>query len=259
MYVYVGKLDWFDYAKNECITVVTPAGFTLQEPVCVYWQWTVDGSGHEKANVVQEGAFKSVVKTASEYRIGFQFDYYSFEGSVSGNFGTLSLIMSNPQGDTAPISLSLKYSDSMRAPSALVFTGKLNWFEYATNEMVTLIIPDTVRDNEPVVLSYQWTKDNAGISNNNYTVRSKLQAVSTQSNGNFCAQFDDGHYTFTLHKTDERHMLSMTNPFGDRDQRESYYLTQTDFLDAKKVNIFLVIDPLAHLSYLWPRLQLISL
>ncbi|KAE9391219.1 kinase-like protein [Gymnopus androsaceus JB14] len=59
------------------------------------------------------------------------------------------------------------------------------------------------------------------ISNNNHTASSKLQGVSTQSNGDFCPQFNDGH--------DEGHMLSMANPSGEPDQREPYNLTQRDF------------------------------
>ena len=53
MYVYNGKLDWYDYAKNECITLVFPAGFALKDPVCAYWQWTADAKGVEKSNTYQ--------------------------------------------------------------------------------------------------------------------------------------------------------------------------------------------------------------
>ena len=53
MYVYNGKLDWYDYAKNECITLVFPADFALKDPVCAYWQWTADAKGVEKSNTYQ--------------------------------------------------------------------------------------------------------------------------------------------------------------------------------------------------------------
>jgi hypothetical protein len=53
MHVYIGKLNWFEYAQNECITVVFPAGFVLKGPVCAYWQWTVDAEGNVKSNCTQ--------------------------------------------------------------------------------------------------------------------------------------------------------------------------------------------------------------
>ena len=51
MFIYNGKFNWLDYASDETITVVFPAGFALNDPVSAYWQWTVDAQGNKKPSV----------------------------------------------------------------------------------------------------------------------------------------------------------------------------------------------------------------
>ncbi|KAG7096267.1 hypothetical protein E1B28_003715 [Marasmius oreades] len=60
MYIYNGKLNWYEYAVNETITVVFPAGFALNDPVCAFWQWTVDGAGNKKAMTTPLGFINTV-------------------------------------------------------------------------------------------------------------------------------------------------------------------------------------------------------
>ena len=64
----------------------------------------------------------------------------------------------------------------MRVPSTSVFTGKLNWFEYSQNEMVTLIIPGEIADGEPVFLNRQWTKDAEDYHKTNNAVNDTITA-----------------------------------------------------------------------------------
>jgi hypothetical protein len=159
MHVYTGKLNWFEYAQNECITVVFPAGFALKGPVCAYWQWTVDAEGNVKSNCTQvqyllawcgtiavihpsyfqEGSITIITNTTNQYYVHFAFSYYAFEGSISADFKSLSLKMLNPGGEAQDVWLSLLHSDAVHVPSISVFTGKLHWFEYSQNEMVTLV------------------------------------------------------------------------------------------------------------------------
>ena len=51
MFIYNGKFTWLNYASNETITVVFPAGFALNDPVSAYWQWSTDALVHKKATV----------------------------------------------------------------------------------------------------------------------------------------------------------------------------------------------------------------
>ncbi|RYP59506.1 hypothetical protein DL769_008496 [Monosporascus sp. CRB-8-3] len=236
MYVYVGKLNWYEYAKDECITIVFPAGFAINDPVCAYWQWTVDGSGNKKTNTAQRGLITSVTKTAREYRVRFSFDYYAFEGLVTTDFNALSLTMSNPSGDQRSVSLSLHDHNAVRIPTTSVFIGKLHWFEYSESEMVTLVIPGEVANGEPVILSHQWTKDGKGNAKTNHTVSGTMTAVQHKSDGSVSAKFDDGYYTydFTVAKAGTNLLLDMANPSNQHDSNAPYYLKQTDFRDMSK-------------------------
>ena len=240
MYVYVGKLNWPKYAENECITIVFPAGFALKDPVCAYWQWTVDGAGVQKNNHVQEGFITSVTNTTSEYRVRFPFDYYAFEGTVAADFALLSLEMTSPGGERHPVSLSLEHGDDGRVPSASVFTGKLNWSKYSQNEMVTLTVPGDVANGEPVVLSYQWTVDGSGVAKKNHIVKDTLKSVDSSSDGAVTAKFGDGYYKFkfTVPKSSGGDVvLHMGEPSGDAYSGGPYNLKQTDFRDLRKKKV----------------------
>ncbi|KAJ6477018.1 hypothetical protein C8R45DRAFT_1158258 [Mycena sanguinolenta] len=243
MYVYVGKLNWFEYAQNECITVVFPAGFALMDPVCAYWQWTVDATGNAKSNCTQEAFITSVTNTADQYYLRFQFSYHAFKGYVSADFSSLSLkMLVDPQGEMRDVSLSLLRGDAVRVTSTSVFTGKLHWFEYSQNEMVTLVIPGEVANGEPVILIHQWTEDAAGNPKANHTVSGTLRTVDVRSNGDLSATFDDGEYyrfDFMLRKSYNDVVLSMTNPSGHHDSRAPYNLKQTDFRNFRKKALIL--------------------
>lgn len=189
----------------------------------------------------------SVTKTNSEYRVRFQLDnYYTFEGTVLTDFSSVSLPMSNPQGATASVSLLLQRGDSVRVPSTSVFTGKLNWFQYSQNEMVTLIIPGDVADGEPVVLIHQWTIDGAGKRKTNRIVNGTMTAVRSETSGSVSAMFKDsnnyGRYDFTLSKASNNLMLRMTNLTGQRDLSAPYDLKQTDFRDLRKQKVRMLIE-----------------
>ncbi|KAJ8122242.1 hypothetical protein ONZ43_g1515 [Nemania bipapillata] len=231
MYLYVGKLNWSPYADNECITMVFPAGFALKDPVCAYWQWTIDGAGVRNKNCTQEGLITSVSNTTKEYRVRIPFYSYAFEGTVSTDFSSLSLEMMNSAGDKSSVNLSLNYSNGVRVPCASVFTGKLNWFESLKNEMATLTIPGELENDEPVILTHQWTLDSFGKPKKNSIVNGKLRSVKSGSNDTITAQFDNGYYTYklTIPSSRDQVVLQMTNPSGDVDSSGPHTLSQTDF------------------------------
>lgn len=249
MYIYVGKLNWLYYAYNECITIVFPAGFALKDPVCAYWQWTVSGSGEEKANNSQEAFIDSVTNTNSDYRVRFSFAYYTFEGTISADLNSLSLTMSDPLDHTGPVSLSLQFGNSGRVPSTSVFTGKLDYLSYSKNEMLTFIIPGEMAKGEPVVLSYQWTVDGRGNAKTNHTVVTTMTACDAEPNGYVSAKFEDGFYLFDfiVRKGNDDLVLSMTDPAGEIDKNSPYRLHQTDFRDLRKKKVRLLHESLLFL------------
>ena len=246
MYIYVGKLNWFEYAENECITIVFPAGFALKDPVCAYWQWTVTGSGERNANNPQEAFIDSVTNTSSDYRVQFSFGYYAFEGSVSADFKSASLKMSNPQGETSPVTLSLQHSDAVRVPSTSVFIGKLDWFQYSKNEMVILIIPGEVVAGEPVIMSRQWTEDSEGNMKPNHAVVCTITFAYPQSGGIVSATFRDGdyRYDFNLRRAISDLELYMYNEVDKPDVKATFHLHQRDFRDLRKKKVRLLVKGL---------------
>ncbi|KAJ7721596.1 hypothetical protein B0H16DRAFT_1790523 [Mycena metata] len=244
MYLFVGKLNYPTYADNECITFVFPVGFALKDPVCVYWQWTVDGQNNNKTNASQLGFITSVTKTNNPWQYYMRFSltgYYTFEGSVADGFGTLSLKMSQPGG--APVSdVSLWYagSDGVRVPSSRIFTGKLNWPGSMENETATLIIPGgDVVDDQPVFLSSQWSdKDKA-----NYTQNSTLANVALASNGDVSGTFGNAggfSHTFTLRQSDNSVVLTVSGPNNDPPTSPPFTLLPWDHRDLRKKKALIV-------------------
>jgi len=243
MYIYVGKLNWPYYAENELITVVFPAGFSLLDPVSAYWQWTVDASGNEKQNNVLHGRIKTVTKAGGGagygFKVQFEGDYYTFDCTTDADDPkSLRVTVSSPDQSHAISSLALKSSDGSRVLTTSAFTGKLDYFQYAANEMVTLILPAGIEDGKPVVLCFQWTEDDSGESKANHVVLATLRDVGFGDNGRFTGRFDDGYYTFDFlsGSSDSDMSMTMKDPDGKSDTHSPYKLTQTDFRNAKAGN-----------------------
>ncbi|EEB97796.1 hypothetical protein MPER_02814 [Moniliophthora perniciosa FA553] len=146
MYIYTGKLNWLQLAVNESITIVVPAGFALNDPICAYWQWTVTTQGQKKVNACFSTVIDNVSKTGDKYQVDFTFGgAWSFNAIVASDFNTFTATMRNPKGDRSkPMALARQYGNPGQVPSTSVYTGKLNWAKNAQNELVTLVIPGDV-------------------------------------------------------------------------------------------------------------------
>ncbi|KAI0770495.1 hypothetical protein C8Q74DRAFT_1369652 [Fomes fomentarius] len=95
----------------QCCTLVFPAGFALKDPLCAYWQWTVDGSGKEKSNTRQLDVISTVTKTAEQYKISISFHYYAFDAVIPDDFKSVMVTMRNPNGETATTTLMAQLTD----------------------------------------------------------------------------------------------------------------------------------------------------
>ena len=58
--VYTGKLNDKQWAEDEMVTLVIPAGFGPDAPVGLFYQWTVDAKGVPKRNQVDVGTLNCV-------------------------------------------------------------------------------------------------------------------------------------------------------------------------------------------------------
>ena len=144
--------------------------------------------------------------------------------------------MWNPKGDrSSPLTLARQYGDLARVPSTAVYTGKLNWFNYAENEMVALVVPKSVSNGAPVGLYYQWTVDGAGVKNSNHAVNATFRDVTTSADGGTKGTFDDGYYTFEATVLSNQQDVTIRMSNRDSDVSTSR-LNQTDFrgLGTKK-------------------------
>lgn len=147
--------------------------------------------------------------------------------------------MRNPQGErNSATNLQIQSSDAVRVPSTEVFTGKLNWWSYAQNEMITLVVPSGITNGAPVGFYHEWTVDGAGHAKSNHSVNATLSSVSTSANGNITGRFTDGYYTYqaTWLSGGKEATVRMSNPSGDNTTNN---MKHTDFrsLGTKKVGI----------------------
>ncbi|KAI3616770.1 hypothetical protein WG66_004144 [Moniliophthora roreri] len=233
MYIYNSKLNWFQYAVNEDITIVFPAGFALNDPVSAYWQWSVDASGVEKAN--------SAHSTLSlRLPINIKLTSHSATTASKSSSRTLTATMLNTKRDRSdPITLTQRYADPARVPSTVVYTGKLEWSKYAKNEMVTLIIPAGVSNGAPVTIMHQWTVDSGGNKKANHDIRGTFRDVTTSPSGDVKGTLEyPGYYTYevTVLNGGQEATVRMSNPGGSTTTNS---LKQTDFrgLGTKKALI----------------------
>uniref|UniRef100_A0A0W0FRH0 Uncharacterized protein n=1 Tax=Moniliophthora roreri TaxID=221103 RepID=A0A0W0FRH0_MONRR len=209
MYIYGGKLNWFQTAVNENIIFVVPAGFALNDPICAYWQWTT------KVNVCSSGVIDSVTNTGGKYQVNISFGQFLFNIIVASDFETLTVTMRNPKGDhSKPMPLDRQYGNFGEVPSTSVYTGKLNWLKNAQNEMITLVIPVDISNGAHVGLYYEWTVDSAGVKKKNHYINTIFREVTTLPNGDVKGTFDDGVYTFEVTMHDDQQVTALIVRFS---------------------------------------------
>ena len=241
MFIFTGKFNYSPYALNESITFVVPGELAAGKPIWSFWQWTVNYAGIEKANYVQYGTITSIDAPTSDgtRAISFKLPYYTFRGTVGPNNSTFDVVLRNPQDTTnlsQPMSLPLFYSDaSTDETPAVAYVGKLNWFTYAENEMVTLVLPQGFGVGAPVCLFFEWTQDSGGNKKAGWTGLDLLRQYSVGSDGTIKATFrgvkPDGqlsYYTWSVSvaKGQKEVMLGMKSEPGNTDSRGPYKLKE---------------------------------
>ncbi|KAI1791068.1 hypothetical protein LXA43DRAFT_451172 [Ganoderma leucocontextum] len=218
MFIYNGKFNWFNYASNETITIVFPAGFALNDPVSAYWQWTVDGKGNKKPSVANSGVVQSITKASDgSSRFLFSFGYYSFSATVTADFKTLTVEMRNPKGDASgPFDLGVTHINVTNIPSTVVYTGRLEWYSYAKDEMTTLVVPYGVAEGNFFGLYHQWTVNAQGVEKANAPINGVFQDVKIEADGRITAKFSASYYTYTFTFGGKEGSFVLSNPKGDK-------------------------------------------
>ncbi|KAG7086111.1 hypothetical protein E1B28_003625 [Marasmius oreades] len=194
MYTFNGKLNWSKTVVNQTITIVFPAGFALNDPVCAFWQWSEDASGNKKVNANELGFINTVTTKTGKYQVLAAFSHYSLDVTFASDSSTITATMSNPEDEHSDVAtLNRVYGNLVQFRSTVVFTGKINWSNPPLeNEMITLVIPNGISNGSPVGL-YQAT---SSVTNG---INKTFRNVTTSTNGEVKGTFDDGKgYTYEV-------------------------------------------------------------
>ncbi|KAI1791099.1 hypothetical protein LXA43DRAFT_1013480 [Ganoderma leucocontextum] len=218
MFIYNGKFNWFNYASNETITIVFPAGFALNDPVSAYWQWTVDAKDNKKASVAKSAVVQNVTTALDgSSSILFSFGYYHFDATVTADFKTLTVEMRNPKGDVSgPFDLGVTHVNPTNIPSTVVYTGRLGWYSYAKDEMTTLVVPYGVAEGNFFGLYHQWTVNAQGVEKANASINGVFQDVKIEADGRITAKFSASYYTYTFTFNGREGSFVLSNPKGEK-------------------------------------------
>ncbi|CAB4438659.1 unnamed protein product [Rhizophagus irregularis] len=170
MFIYCGKMNWEGYADNEEFTVILPFGSSrLDDPIHLYWQWTQNANGDTKVNVLSQTTITSVTQTGVQGEAKFSCihnDYYTFDITSKQDGAQLSIFMRNPAGYTSSEMILQKFSPSRKLsdadypmsperPLLRIYASKLNWYEYAVNELFIVVLPDGLDKDFPVTAHWQ--------------------------------------------------------------------------------------------------------
>lgn len=233
MHIFTGKFTWFQYAKDESIVIAMPSVLEAGQPVWGFWQWTVDAKSVQKSNSFQHGKIKSVgaPDAAGTRAIDFAFEYYSFSGTVAAHNASLTLTMRNPAGDTDPsdaFTLAVDYADEAGAPVARAYVGKLDWFHYVQNEMVTVVLPVGFGPGAPVCMFFEWS-ENKSLWAANTTLREYSREEGGELKATFRGYKETGEqswYIFNFEVTSDKQVMTlwMKNDPGSSDAKSPYKL-----------------------------------
>lgn len=112
-------------------------------------------------NVCAEGAINSVTTVKDEYKIGFFHErLLRFDAVVAADAKQITVTMNRSNRRSSPITLQLSYSEPSILPQSakcLVYTGKLNWLNYAVDDMIIVVVPNSLDWGEPICAYWQWT------------------------------------------------------------------------------------------------------
>ncbi|CAG8487775.1 374_t:CDS:1 [Gigaspora rosea] len=206
-------MNWYEYAQNEEFTVTFLYGASPNDPINLYWQWTKDAAGEIKGNVLYQTTITSVTQTGIPGEVKFNCtdnNYYKFDITSKQYGGQLSIFMRNTAGDTSSEMILQKYYPSQPQ----IYVGKLNWYDFAVNELFVVVFPSGIGEDLPVTAHWQWTKNSSGESKVNRDLTDK-QHKNSQDPQMF--YFGDGYYTFNCTADDKNKTLAVTmsNPSGD--------------------------------------------
>ncbi|KAF6803176.1 hypothetical protein CSOJ01_11091 [Colletotrichum sojae] len=195
MFVFLGKLNWGHYAKEESFVIVLPNGpVRAGDTAYMFFQWTKNYQGAKKPNWFQNIAIEKVSKIPCGSDVfTLKQNYYSWHVTTKDNYAKLDVVMSNPKNEKIPQNLKRIWQpkDNLTSGGTMrIWTGKVNWPKYASNEMGIFIVPDGFGEGKPVLSLWQWTK-NADCVQNFPSFRDMTQKIQPGFEGGVKFSFKD--------------------------------------------------------------------
>ncbi|KAM0421224.1 hypothetical protein ACHAPT_010944 [Fusarium lateritium] len=213
MFIYQGKLQWFEYGQDETLVVVLPNGFAREgDTAYVFSQWTVDAQGRKKYNWFQTLVVSGLKKTScGDDSFILKGAYYTWKISTQQTYGKLNITMSNPQNDKSNMTASRIWESKYGQDTGdiRIWTGKFNWPQFATNELAIFIAPEGLGDGKPILSLWQWTQNAKGASKDP-SFRNCVQKALDEPGcgcGNYQFTYTD-YYTITCTWNEKRRWRS---------------------------------------------------
>ncbi|KAI8664265.1 hypothetical protein NCS55_00934700 [Fusarium keratoplasticum] len=131
MFVYQGKLQWFNYGQDETLAVVLPNGFARDgDTAYIFSQWTVDAQGRKKYNWFQTLVVSNLTKTScGDDTFVLKGAYYTWKITTQQTYSKISITMSNPQKDKSTMTADRVWESKGEQDTgdARIWTGKFNY------------------------------------------------------------------------------------------------------------------------------------
>jgi chromosome segregation ATPase len=184
-FTYYGKL------KDELFVAILPKGTVeVDDPIHFYSQKQFMSYRARNVTVTDDG----------EDRITFQDGYYIFEAVTSKSYRSINLIRKSISGGQADTVALTRHYDQPQTATPLtpkIWTGAINFHEWASNESLIVIAPKGLGDARPIVALWQWSKDAKGTPKTlSYGV--SKQSLDGTSHEKFSFQQNE-YYTLVCH------------------------------------------------------------
>ncbi|CAM1511899.1 Fc.00g094120.m01.CDS01 [Cosmosporella sp. VM-42] len=224
MFIYSGKLKWQGYGEDETFVIILPNGpVRVGDSAYLFFQWTVDAKGVKKPNWFQNLIVSKASKTQSgDDTFVLAHHYYSWEITTQQVYGKLNVTMSNPTNFKSTMTLDRIWQSrgEQSTGTARIWTGKINWVQFASNEMAIFIVPEGFGDGKPVLSLWQWTVDGSG-NKKSPSFREAVQKLeSGAGNGVKFSYHSYYDLTCTWDKKTEKLAVHMKGPEANKDLGE---------------------------------------
>lgn len=164
MFVYEGRLNWGNSARDETAAIILPSGtMRAGDPVFILSQWTRDSGGNMKAPLSQKITIDKVTTTANgNDTFTVKPGYYRWNMTSRDNYDKLDFILST---DTTTATSRMEFkrvwkpANPQSKEAGKIWVSKLTWPVLADNEFCLFIAPEGFGEGKAFLSMWQWSYD----------------------------------------------------------------------------------------------------